>query len=128
MLSHTLLNLHNIDNVDVIDTFVHPAKVGIVDFNYNLVCPFCGGIVHSRMSLNEIDPESFYCSLCDLKSQTTLDDQVEVSFTVNSAIRKIELDPYLNFPGKPEILEKKFTHLGKTNSYFKRSGKSCHCI
>lgn len=74
--------------------------------NYNLVCPFCGGIVHSRMSLNDIDPESFYCSLCDLKSQTTLDDQVEVSLTVNPAIRKIELDPYLNFPGISEILEK----------------------
>ncbi len=86
--------LHEIPKSESIELFVHAAKVGILDFHYNLLCPFCGGIVHSYEALDSIQSEEFYCATCNLKAPTTLDDQVEVSFSPNSAIKKLNLNPY----------------------------------
>jgi len=86
--------LHAIPKSESIDLFVHAVKVGILDFHYNLLCPFCGGIVHSHEALDNIQSEEFYCATCNLTAPTTLDDQVEVSFSPNSAIKKLNLNPY----------------------------------
>lgn len=79
---------------EMIDLFVHGAKVGLFDFSWNMLCPACGGIVQSHYSVNEVEAEIFHCAICDVDVPTNLDDQVEVAFTINPSVRKLAIDPF----------------------------------
>lgn len=76
-----------------LDLFIHAARHGLVDFSYDMICPRCGGVAHSHHELDEVEAQEFYCSLCTASSSAVLDDQVEVTFSVNSAVRKLSLNP-----------------------------------
>ena len=73
----------------VIDAFVHSSKLGLFDMSWNLLCPGCGGVLDAYTSLRGLRKESYNCALCAAAYQPTLDEMVEVTFTVSPAIRKI---------------------------------------
>ena len=84
---------HGFDAQVCTDLFIHGAKIGLFDMNYNMVCPMCGGIANSHHELDELEPESFYCYVCDINVPTALDGQVEVSFTIHPDIKTLGIDP-----------------------------------
>lgn len=88
--------IHGFEKHIASDLFIAGAKIGLFDFNYNLICPSCTGIEFSHHSIDEINPEHFHCSVCNLDVSTALDDQVEVSFTIHPTIKKNEINPYQN--------------------------------
>ena len=88
--------IYSFNTNSIIDIFVHSVKIGLFDFNWNLLCPMCGGIEFSLSSMNNIEGDTFHCTTCNLDVSTNIDDQVEVSFTVNQIIKELEVDPYLN--------------------------------
>jgi class 3 adenylate cyclase len=71
-----------------IDAFLHGAKNGMFQMEWNLVCPTCGDSVESFRSLNKLNSH-FYCTVCDLNSEATLDDFIQVTFTISPEIREI---------------------------------------
>ncbi|MGA2976859.1 MAG: DUF5939 domain-containing protein [Spirochaetia bacterium] len=73
---------------EAIDAFLHGAKLGLFQMEWNLVCPTCGDSVDSFRSLNKLNAH-FYCSVCDLNSEATLDDFIQVNFTISPEIREI---------------------------------------
>ena len=73
---------------DSIDAFLHGARNGMFQMEWNLVCPTCGDSVDSFRSLNKLNSH-FYCTVCDLSSEATLDDYVHVNFTISPEIREI---------------------------------------
>ncbi|OQY44858.1 MAG: adenylate/guanylate cyclase domain-containing protein [Candidatus Parabeggiatoa sp. nov. 2] len=79
---------------EIIDIFVHGAKIGLFDLSYHLVCPACHGIVHNHQSLGELEKDSFYCALCDIEEPTTLDEIVEVSFTLHPSVKELDINPF----------------------------------
>jgi len=85
---------HQLDPAATVDLFVHGARIGLFDFAYHLVCPGCGGIEHSHQALDEIEPDCFHCTSCDMDVPSDLDDQVQVTFTINPALAVLEIDPY----------------------------------
>ncbi|EMP01564.1 adenylate/guanylate cyclase catalytic domain protein [Leptospira santarosai str. HAI1380] len=84
---------HDFDAGEILDLFLHSAKIGFLDFAYNMICPACGGVAASHTSLDQIEEKSFHCYICNIDVPTTLDDQVEVSFSVNPSLRKQTLNP-----------------------------------
>jgi class 3 adenylate cyclase len=88
--------IHGLSEQEAIDLFIHSAKVGLFDFSYNLLCLACGGVTHTHYQLDEINNEDFYCALCNMHLPTAIDDQVEVSFTINPSIKKLGLTPSAN--------------------------------
>ncbi len=78
----------------MIDLFIHAAKVGIFDFNWNMLCMYCGGIADSHGGINDVQQEHFYCSACAVNFKSALDDRIEISFTINPSIQKLQLDPF----------------------------------
>ncbi|MCV6639485.1 DUF5939 domain-containing protein [Candidatus Albibeggiatoa sp. nov. NOAA] len=84
---------HGLDPQECTDLFIHGAKIGLFDMNYNMVCPMCGGIANSHHELDELEPNSFYCYVCDIDVPTALDGQVEVSFTIHPEIKALDIDP-----------------------------------
>ncbi len=73
---------------EAIDAFLHGAKVGMFQMEWNLVCPTCGDSVDSFRSLNKLNAH-FHCTVCDLNSEATLDDFIQVTFTISPEIREI---------------------------------------
>lgn len=85
---------YQMDPAAVTDFFVHGAKVGLLDFSYNMVCPGCGGIEYSHATLDQIEPDMFHCTTCNYDVASNLDDQVKVTFSLNPAVGEVTIDPY----------------------------------
>ena len=84
-----------IDEGRVIAAFLHSARVGLFDLSWNVLCPGCGGVLDANTSLKTIHADEYSCALCGAGYETTLDDMVEVSFTVNPRVRRIAAhDPH----------------------------------
>lgn len=78
----------NVVETECIDLFLHAAKIGLFELNWNLLCPFCGGIVTSFASLKTVHSH-FFCSMCREGTDASLDDFIQVSFSVSPRIRAI---------------------------------------
>ena len=73
---------------EAIDLFLHGARQGMFQMEWNLVCPTCGDPVDNFRSLNKVTTH-FYCPVCDLSSEATLDDFIHVTFTLSPEIRDL---------------------------------------
>src|SRR6266571_1556244 len=84
-----------LDQERVIAAFLHAARVGLFDLSWNVLCPGCGGVLDANTSLKTVHEDAYSCALCGAGYEPTLDEMVEVSFTVNPRVRKIAAhDPY----------------------------------
>src|SRR5882724_10694030 len=71
-----------------IAAFLHAARIGLFDLSWNMLCPGCGGVLDASSTLKTFNREIYDCSLCSAGYQPTLDEMVEVTFTVNPRARK----------------------------------------
>ena len=78
-----------IDEERAIAAFLHAARLGIFELWWNVLCPGCGGVLDSSATLKSVKHEDYLCALCASGYQPTLDEMVEVTFTVGRRIRKI---------------------------------------
>src|SRR5438128_2414187 len=80
---------HKLDEEDVIAAFLHGARLGIFDLSWNILCPGCGGVLDSGTTLKSVNQAEYRCALCAAGYEPTLDEIVEVTFTVSPRVRKI---------------------------------------
>ena len=73
----------------VISAFLHAARIGIFDLSWNVLCPGCGGVLEAGASLKSVDQDEYSCALCAAGYGPTLDEMVEVTFTVSPRVRRI---------------------------------------
>ena len=73
----------------VIAGFLHAARLGIFELSWNILCPGCGGVLDTGVTLKAVDQAEYNCALCAAGYEPTLDEMVEVTFTVNPRIRRI---------------------------------------
>jgi len=78
-----------LDEERTIAAFLHAAQIGLFDMSWNVLCPSCGGVLDANASLRNVRSEQYHCAFCNLDSEPTLDDMVEVSFTVSPRARRI---------------------------------------
>jgi class 3 adenylate cyclase len=80
---------HKLDEEDVIAAFLHAARLGIFELSWNILCPGCGGVLDTGATLKAVDRTEYNCTLCAAGYEPTLDQMVEVTFTVSPRVRKI---------------------------------------
>jgi class 3 adenylate cyclase len=73
----------------VIAAFLHAARLGIFDLSWNVLCPGCSGVLDAGATLKHVDHDKYDCALCASGYEPTLDEMVEVTFTVNPRVRRI---------------------------------------
>ena len=73
---------------EAIDLFLYAAKIGLFEMQWQLVCPVCGHIVESLPSLRHVHSR-FHCSTCFAETTATLDDTIQVTFTISPSVRDI---------------------------------------
>ncbi|SFJ49958.1 adenylate/guanylate cyclase domain-containing protein [Bradyrhizobium sp. cf659] len=80
---------HDVDEERAISAFLHSARLGLFDLGWNVLCPGCGGVLGAHATLKALKPDDYHCALCACGYKASVDDQVEVSFTVNPRVRRI---------------------------------------
>jgi class 3 adenylate cyclase len=79
----------------VIAGFLHASRVGLFDMSWNVLCPGCGGVLGSHSSLKLLRHEDYNCALCAAGYEASVDDGVEVAFTLSPRVKKIAAhDPH----------------------------------
>jgi hypothetical protein len=78
-----------LDEEPTIAGFLHAARLGLFVLNWNVLCPGCGGVLESGASLKNISHDKYTCALCAAGYEPTLDEVVEVTFTVSPSVRRI---------------------------------------
>ena len=72
-----------------IAAFLHAARLGIFELSWNVLCPGCGGVLEAGTTLKTINRDEYDCGLCAAGYEPTLDEMVEVTFTVSPRVRRI---------------------------------------
>src|SRR5215218_291485 len=79
----------SLDEEKTIAAFLHAAGIGLFEIAWNVLCPGCGGVLDSGVTLKTVKRDEYHCSLCAAGYEPTLDEMVEVTFTVNPRVRRI---------------------------------------
>jgi len=86
---------NGLDEERVIAAFLHAARVGLFELSWNVLCPGCSGVLDANASLKSVHSDEYHCALCAAGYEPTLDEMVEVSFTVSPRARRIPAhDPH----------------------------------
>jgi class 3 adenylate cyclase len=80
---------HKLDEEDVIAAFLHAGALGIFEMSWNILCPACGGVLDSGATLKTVRQAEYRCVLCAEDCEPTLDEIVEVTFTISPRVRRI---------------------------------------
>src|SRR6516162_9457968 len=70
---------HALNKINALDL---AAKEGIFEMSWNVMCPSCAGVISANKSLKTLDRAQYHCAFCAAGYETTLDNLVEVTFTV----------------------------------------------
>lgn len=72
---------------EAIELFLHAAKLGLFDLEWNLICGCCGEVFTSLRSIGQVHTH-FTCNTCRMENNLQLDDLIQVSFTIAASIRE----------------------------------------
>jgi class 3 adenylate cyclase len=78
-----------LDEERVISGFLHAARMGLFDLTWNVLCPGCSGVLDAHDTLKSLRHEDYHCGLCACGYEPSVDEQVEVAFTVSPKVRRI---------------------------------------
>jgi len=78
-----------IDEERTIAAYLHASRLGIFELSWNVLCPGCGGVLEAGTTLKTVNREEYDCALCAAGYKPTLDEMVEVTFTVSPRVRRI---------------------------------------
>jgi class 3 adenylate cyclase len=86
---------YGVNEERAIAAFLHAARLGLFEMSWNVLCPGCGGVLDSNATLKTVHKEAYACALCAAGYEPSLDEMVEVSFTVSPKVRRIAAhDPH----------------------------------
>ena len=78
-----------LDEERSISGFLHASRLGLFDLTWNVLCPGCGGVLDAHSTLKSLRHDDYHCGLCACGYEASVDEQVEVAFTVSPRIRRI---------------------------------------
>jgi class 3 adenylate cyclase len=78
-----------LDEERAIAAFLHAAQLGIFELSWDVLCPTCRGVLAITSTLKTVHAAPYECALCNRSFEPTLDEMVEVVFTVSPRVRKI---------------------------------------
>jgi class 3 adenylate cyclase len=73
----------------VIAGLLHAVGLGMLEMTWSVMCPSCAGVLSANKSLKTLTSAQYHCAFCAAGYETTLDNLVEVTFTVSPRLRKI---------------------------------------
>jgi class 3 adenylate cyclase len=84
-----LASRENLDEERVIAALLNAVGLGIFEMTWSVMCPSCAGVLSANKSLKTLNSAQYNCAFCAAGYETTLDNLVEVTFTISPRVRKI---------------------------------------
>ena len=78
-----------LDEERVIAALLNAVGLVLFEMTWSVMCPSCAGVLSANRSLKTLDRSQYNCAFCAAGYETTLDNLVEVTFTVSPRLRKI---------------------------------------
>src|SRR5581483_625840 len=78
-----------LDEEKALAAFLHASRLGLFELSWNVICPACGGVLDAGATLKTVNHDEYSCTLCNTGYKPTLDEMVEVTFTVSPRVRRI---------------------------------------
>lgn len=76
-----------------LEVCLRATRVGLLDFQWDLLCPLCRGAQDSGASLKDINSD-VHCESCQIDFTINFDRYVELTFHPNPAVRRVEVGSY----------------------------------
>src|SRR6266567_2995733 len=73
----------------LITALLNAVGLGIFEMTWSVMCPSCAGVLSANKSLKTLNSAQYNCAFCAAGYETTLDNLVEVTFTISPRVRKI---------------------------------------
>ena len=80
---------NGLDEEATVVGFLHATRMGMSDIAWNVLCPGCGGVLDTNSTLKTVKKDEYVCALCADSYEPTLDEMVDVTFTVSPRVRRI---------------------------------------
>ena len=80
---------YNLNEEKTIAGFLHASRIGMFDMSWNVLCPGCGGVLGAHSSLKSLRSDEYHCGMCNSGFEASVDELVEVTFTVAPRVRRI---------------------------------------
>lgn len=102
---YSLADSWKVPRREVLEACLWATRGGLLDLQWDLLCPMCRGPQVSAGSLREIDP-NVHCSGCQIDFTVSFDRFVEVTFRPNAGVRLIATETFcLSSPHKtPHVI------------------------
>ncbi|HET8782182.1 MAG TPA: DUF5939 domain-containing protein [Pyrinomonadaceae bacterium] len=84
----------------VLEVCLRAVRVGLLDFQWDLLCPLCRGPQESPLSLKDVNKHS-HCDACKIDFTVDFERYVELTFRPNAAVRRVEVESYC--VGSPQL-------------------------
>lgn len=78
---------------DIVDLALHATREGMLDLQWDVLCPMCRGPKQSNSSLGGIS-QPVHCESCKIDFYANFEQSVELTFRPNRAIRNVEVFPF----------------------------------
>jgi class 3 adenylate cyclase len=79
--------------LDVLRTFLYATRVGLLDLEWDVICPNCRGATVRAATLADL-VDGAHCTSCNIRYDVNFDEAVELRFSVNPDIREAVDMPY----------------------------------
>jgi len=77
----------------VLEVCLRATRTGLLDFQWDLLCPLCRGPQESGLSLKDIKTE-VHCDTCMIDFTANFDRYVELTFRPNPAVRRLNVSSF----------------------------------
>jgi hypothetical protein len=85
-----LADLWGFDRRAVLETFLHATRAGLLELQWDLLCPLCRGAKETADTLGDVQ-QSVHCEACNIDFRVNFDRSVELPAP---AIRSVERHDY----------------------------------
>ena len=86
---HALADYWALPRRDVLEVCLWATRVGLLDLQWEMICPHCRGAAQTSRSLTGLQSEVF-CESCDVDFTVNFDRAVELTFRPNPSVRPVE--------------------------------------
>src|SRR6185503_13332040 len=84
----------------VLEVCLRAVRVGLLDFQWDLLCPLCRGPQESPGSLKDVNPHA-HCEACQIDFAVDFERYVELTFRPNPSVRRVQVTSYC--VGSPQL-------------------------
>lgn len=74
----------------VLELCLHTARLGVLDLEWDLLCPLCRGASNRARALSDI-AKDVHCPSCNIDYEVNFDRSVELTFSPNPAVRAVDM-------------------------------------